>query len=63
MLTAAFFKTLIMALGDVNVAPHFEKTAFKANNKIFASLNKDGNAIHINPNLSMEIIKLTNLSI
>ncbi len=47
MVTAEAFNAMIMELGDVTAAPHFEKTAFKANNKIFSSLSADGRACHI----------------
>ena len=43
MITLANFKTLALSFPDVIELPHFEKTSFRINKKIFATLNKKEN--------------------
>lgn len=43
MITEAQFKAMALKLEGVTQSPHFEKIAFKINNKIFATLHATGN--------------------
>ena len=47
MITPEVFRTLIFKLPDVVEVPHFDRAAFKANNRIFVSLAPDGLSINI----------------
>lgn len=47
MITPEVFRTLIFKLPGVVEVPHFDRAAFKANNRIFVSLAPDGLSINI----------------
>ncbi|HYG49332.1 MAG TPA: MmcQ/YjbR family DNA-binding protein, partial [Flavobacteriales bacterium] len=40
MVSVANFKKLTLSLGDVVELPHFERTSFRVNKKIFATLDE-----------------------
>ncbi|HEY6503536.1 MAG TPA: MmcQ/YjbR family DNA-binding protein [Chitinophagaceae bacterium] len=39
MVDIAWFRTIALSFPDATEAPHFEKTSFRVNKKIFATLN------------------------
>ena len=43
MADSSSFRQLALSFADVSEAPHFEKAAFKANKKIFATLQEEKN--------------------
>ncbi len=47
MVTAAACTKIILALPDVTSAPHFDRTAFKTNKRIFATLAADGQSLNV----------------
>ncbi len=45
MVTIEWFRQIVLSFPDVIEQPHFEKTSFRINKKIFATLDTDNNRV------------------